>query len=67
MSKLNIRIKELRTERGLSIRQLAEFFDVTVRAVQRWETGENIPSVEIIIKIAIYFEVTTDYLFGLED
>lgn len=67
MSKLNIKIKELRTEKGLSIKDLAEVFGVTVRAVQRWERGENVPTIDTMIEIAKYFEVSTDYLLGLED
>ena len=60
-------MKELRLEKGLSIKELSNAFGVTVRAVQRWETGENVPSVDTIIDIAKHFEVSTDYLLGVED
>lgn len=67
MSKLHLRIKELRKERSMSTKDLAHIFNVTERTVQRWETGERIPPVDTIIEIAKFFEVTTDYLLGLEN
>lgn len=67
MSKLSIRLKELREEKGLSARQLAKALNVSDRAIQRWEKEERIPNAEAIISIAKYFEVTTDYLLGVDD
>lgn len=67
MSKLSVRLKELREEKGLSARQLAKALKVSDRAVQRWEKEEHIPNADAVILIARYFEVTSDYLLGLED
>lgn len=50
-------IKELRKERGLTQEQLAEQFNVTRRTVSRWETGSNLPDLDILIEMADYYEV----------
>lgn len=39
-------IRDLRTERGLSIRDLANQAGVTPAAVSRWESGKRVPTVE---------------------
>ena len=67
MSKLNIRIKELRLEKELSLKQVATDFSVTIRTVQRWEAGESEPQIDTIIALAKYFEVSCDYLLGAVD
>ena len=50
-------LKELRKEKGLTQEQLAERFHVSRRSVSRWETGNNLPDVDIIIEMADYYEV----------
>lgn len=67
MAKLSIRLKELREEKGLSARQLAKELNVSDRAIQRWEKEERVPNADMVILIAQFFEVSADYLLGLED
>lgn len=55
--KIGCFIKELRKERGLTQEQLAEQFNVTRRTVSRWETGSNLPDLDILIEMADYYEV----------
>lgn len=50
-------IRELRKERGLTQEQLAEEFHVTRRTVSRWETGSNLPDLDILIEMADYYQV----------
>lgn len=50
-------LKELRKEKGLTQEQLAEQFHVSRRSVSRWETGNNLPDVDILIEMADYYEV----------
>ena len=50
-------LKELRKEKGLTQEQLAEQFNVSRRSVSRWETGSNLPDVDILIEMADYYEV----------
>jgi len=67
MSKLAIRLKELREENALSARALAKELNLSDRAIQRWEKEERIPNADNIILLAKYFNVSADYLLGLED
>lgn len=60
-------IRDLRLNRGLSQVELAKELFVTKQCVSNWENGNIIPSVEMLIKIAKYFSVSTDYLLGLDD
>lgn len=61
------RIKELRIERNVSQRKLAEVVGVDRRAVIFWEQGVNEPKASYIKKIAEFFGVSADYLLGITD
>lgn len=61
------RLKELRTEKGLSQAQLAADTGLTISAISKWEQGQRIPSALAVITLAKYFHVTTDYLLGVTD
>ena len=50
-------LKELRKEKGLTQEQLAELMYVSDRTVSRWETGSNMPSLDILIRISDYYNV----------
>lgn len=51
-------MKELRREKGFTQEQLAEQFGVSRRTVSRWETGSNLPDLDILIKMSDYFDVS---------
>jgi len=55
--KTGVFIKKLRNEKGLTQEKLAEKFNVSRRTVSRWETGSNIPDLDILIEMADYFNV----------
>lgn len=57
-------IKELREKAGLTQSKAAEVFDVPVRTYGSWERNERQPDFGTLIKIADYYDVTTDYLLG---
>ena len=50
-------LKELRKEKNLTQEQLAEHFSVATRTVSRWETGKNMPDVDILIGLADFYGV----------
>ena len=56
------KILKLRTARGLSQGDLAEALEVSRQSVSKWETGQSVPDLDKIIKLADLFGVTTDYL-----
>ena len=64
---LSIRIKELRCSRNISQVELANALFVSKQSVSNWENDNIMPSVEMLVKIANYFGVSTDYLLGLEN
>lgn len=50
-------LKELRKEKGVTQEQFAEIMGVSSRSVSRWETGSNMPDLDVLILIADYYEV----------
>ena len=64
---LGTRIKELRKEFGLSQVELAMRMEVTKQTISNWENGNIQPSVDMLVGLANVFNVTTDYLLGLDD
>lgn len=61
------RFKELRIENGLSMMQLAKELNVSDAAISRWENEQHIPNIEYLYQIAKFFNVSADYLIGLEN
>lgn len=61
------RIKTLRISHNLSQVQLAEQLQVSKQTISNWENNNILPSVEMLISIAQYFSVSTDYLLELND
>ncbi|MBQ7466965.1 MAG: helix-turn-helix transcriptional regulator [Clostridia bacterium] len=61
------RIFELRKDAGLSQIKLAKAIGVTQKAIDFWEKGINEPKASYIIKIAKYFNVSCDFLLGVDD
>lgn len=62
-----MRLKELRQEKDLTQYEIAKGINTSQRNISRWENGDNEPSSTFIIKLANFFDVSTDYLLGLED
>ena len=50
-------LKELRKQKGLTQQQIAEKFNVSNRTISRWENGNNMPDLDILIEISDYYEV----------
>ncbi len=61
------RLKELRNEKSLTQLQLAEIFKVSKTTICQWETNKQEPDLDKLTTIAKFFDVSTDYLLGLED
>ncbi len=55
--KIGTFLKELRNEKNLTQEQLAEFLGVSRRTVSRWETGSNMPDLDILIEMADFYDV----------
>lgn len=63
------KLKDLRKSRNLSQEEFGKVFGEykSQSTIGTWERGDREPSMEDIIKIAKYFDVSIDYLFGLEE
>ena len=61
------RLKELRIENNLTTIELAEKLNVKNPTISRWENEVQIPNIEYLYKIAKLFNITSDYLIGLEN
>ena len=61
------RIAELRKEQNLSQRTLAQEIGTSQANLSRWEQGLNIPSILECWKLAVYFNVTIDFLCGRDE
>ena len=57
------RLKELRVAAGLSQEKLANQLQVTVKSIQRYESGYR-PDTYVLVQLATYFNVSADYLLG---
>lgn len=49
--------QSLRKEQGLTQEQLAEQFGVARRTVSRWETGSNLPDIDVLIALADFYQI----------
>ena len=67
MEIFGIRLKKELTEQNKKQTELAKYLNVGKSTVTEWINGKNEPSMRAIAEIAIFLDVSTDYLFGLED
>lgn len=61
------RIRELREDNDLTQKDIAKVLDTTQQVYSRYEKGENEIPVRHIITLAKFYNVTTDYIFGLSN
>ena len=63
---LHEQIKTLRAARGLNQVELAKKLNVSKQSISNWENNNIQPSIEVLVKLARFFSVSTDYLLGLD-
>lgn len=61
------RLTELLKENNLSKRSFAQKIGVSAMSVSDWSNGKVQPTAESIYVVALFFNVSADYLLGLED
>lgn len=64
---LKERLKELRSEKQITQRELANLLRLSPSTIAMYETGQRMPDPEILQRIADFFGVSTDYLLGRTD
>ncbi len=60
------KLKQLRTDRGLSQEQLGQKLKITKSMISAYENSIRLPSYDVLTKIALFFNITIDYLFGFD-
>ena len=61
------KLKELRNEKGLTQKQVAQALSITVPTLSHWECGYQEPSYKDLLAICHFYDVSADYLIGLEN
>lgn len=65
MASLGMRIRLRRTELGLTQNELAERLNTDQKQISRYENDHQKPTVDLLTKLAVELDTTTDYLLGL--
>lgn len=63
----NERLKELRAEKKVMQKDVAEYLGLTQKAYCFYELGKREPSITSLIKLCDYYNVSADYLLGRTD
>ena len=58
------RLKDLREDRDLTQKQIAEILGMSQTGYSKYETGENDVPTQILIKLTDYYNTSTDYILG---
>jgi transcriptional regulator with XRE-family HTH domain len=67
VDKFSERLKTLRENHNMSQRKLSEVLGMGSTVVYFYESGKKLPSIEVLLKLSQYFNVSADYLLGLTD
>ncbi len=57
-------LKELRKSKGMTQKEVAHDLNITDRTYGHYETGKREPSIDMLIEIAKYYNISIDYLVG---
>lgn len=61
------RIRDLREDRDLTQKQVAQMLGMSQTGYSKYETGENDIPTAVLIKLADFYHTSTDYLLGRSD
>lgn len=61
------RLQSIRKEKGMTQVMVAQKIHITERQYQRYEVGENEPTLSVLLRLADFFDVSLDYLAGRSD
>lgn len=64
MGNFSTRLKQLKNERNLLQKDIADSIGISLRAYQYYESGERKPDIDILEKLADYYGVSADFLLG---
>lgn len=61
------RLKDLRQEKNIGQNKLASDLNLANASISYWENCKQEPSISALYKLAVYFDVSADYLIGISD
>lgn len=61
---IGLKLKELRLNKGYTQKQIAENLGISEQSYQRYESESHNPTIDKLIELARFFEVSIDYLVG---
>lgn len=64
MARMGDILSELREDKGLTQLQLSKQLHISNSSVSAYETGARTPNVDVLVSLAQFYDVTTDYLLG---
>ena len=67
MEILGQRLKELRKQKRVGQKEMADLLELSLRSYQFYESGDYDPSLPNLVRLADFFQVSTDYLLGRAD
>lgn len=62
-----MRLKELRKESNKTQKELADYLNIKQNTYSQYENGQRQVPIEVLLRLADYFEVSVDYLLGRTD
>lgn len=62
-----MRIRDIREDRDLTQRELADYLHIRQNTYSQYETGQRQLPIDILIALAKFYRTSTDYLLGLTD
>ncbi len=63
----NKRLRDLREDHDLTKAELAKMLNISERTLSRFEIRESEPTISILIKLSLIFNVSIDYICGIKD
>ena len=60
-------LKRFRREKGNTQQDLADHLGMSVQSVSKWECGDGYPDITLLPAIALYYNVTSDRLLGMDE
>lgn len=61
------RLKELRTEKNISQKQVAIDIGISTTTISQYESDSRFPNENMLRRLCIYYQISSDYLLGLTD
>jgi transcriptional regulator with XRE-family HTH domain len=62
-----MRLKDIREDNDITQKTLSEYLNIKQNTYSQYETGQRQIPLDLLIKLAIYFDTSTDYILGLTD